>query len=447
MMHRREFLERAAAAGAVAASMPAASWARVAGSAETIRFGIIGCGSQGLALLKTFAKRTHEQQVSVHRVCDLYRPRLKVAAGVGVVPEERATMEYRDVLDDKDVDAVVIATPDHWHAKIAIEALEAGKAVLVETPLSHTVEQAIAVRDAVRRTGGVLAVGVRRCSDDLYWQLRDDIAHARIGKVTWSQGAFCVNPRMAFLSPPFEGIASTLPDADNYLWWDRWLGHEWGLAPKIEYNPDRFFHFQKFLDYGGGMASECLFAVLAPLLLAVRGPEGEQPGRVVCGGGQYSLFDAREIPDQMMAVIDYPSEHTVLLAASATSDTGLDIVVRGRHATATVGEESLHVQEQPAFYPEFRTGNKDRVDAGMSQDSRGRWIPDPPKGEVSYTVARAERSDCYDNFIRAVRGEERPHCGVDLGCSTMIAIKLVVEALRQQRVMHWDAEAEKLVDA
>ncbi|MBK7405202.1 MAG: Gfo/Idh/MocA family oxidoreductase [Phycisphaerales bacterium] len=446
-MHRREFLERTAAAGALAAGLPAASWARVGGSGESIRIGIVGCGPHGQELLKVFARHTSDLNLSIHRVCDVYRPHLNVASGIGVVPDERATFDYREVLDDHDIDAVVVATPDHWHAKIATEAMEAGKAVFVETPLCHTIEQALAIRETTRRTKSVLAVGVRRCSDDRYWQIRDDVVHSRIGKVTWSQGGFCVNPRLPLLSPPYSGTASLSPAEDNYLWWDQWLGHKWGLAPEVEYSADRFFHYRKFYDYSGGMASEFLFAVLAPLLLAARGPEGEEPARVVCGGGRYTIFDSREIPDQMIAVVDFPSEHSIMLAASSTTDTGIEIQVRGRHATATVGEHDVVVQEQAAFYPEFRSANKDRVDAGMSQDRRGRWIPDPPKGEVSYTLSPGERSDCYRNFIHSIRGEETPHCGVDLGFSTMISIKLIVEALRRQQVLRWDAAAGKIVDA
>lgn len=445
-MHRREFLERTAVAGGLAATLSAASWARVVGANKDIGLGVIGCGPRGQQLARALRVRGQETGVTIRRVCDLYRPRLSAAAELAGLPPAGATMEYREVLDDPDIDAVLIATPDHWHAKLSIEALEAGKAVLVETPLSHTIEEARAVRDAVGRTGGVFAVAAQKCSNDGYWKLREAIAQDRIGKVTWSQAAFCLNSRIPVLARPDEGPVSPRPDSPDYLWWDRWVGHEWGLAPRAEISPDRFFRYQKFYDYSGGLASEWLFGTLAPLLLAIKGPDGEQPRRVVCGGGLYNLFDTREVPDQLMAVIDYSSEHTIVLAASATNETGLEAMVRGRHGSATLRDEDVLFEEERAFYPEFRGGNKDLVDAGMSQDQRGRWIPNPPKGEVSFTLAKGERPDILDNFVAAVRGEAAPECGIELAYSTMVAIKMIVESLRQDRVMLWDRDAQRVTD-
>ena len=117
------------------------------------------------------------------KVCDVYRRRLDSAVKDIEAEPAAGTMEYREILDDRAVDAVIIATPDHWHTKIAIEAMEAGKDVYVEKPLSHTIEQALACRDAVRRTGRVLQVGPQGTSDDRYWKARAAIAEGRIGKV------------------------------------------------------------------------------------------------------------------------------------------------------------------------------------------------------------------------------------------------------------------------
>ncbi|HZW10052.1 MAG TPA: Gfo/Idh/MocA family oxidoreductase [Phycisphaerales bacterium] len=446
-LSRRDFIACSAAAAGAAAGLPALSWARAGRAGDVIRLGVIGCGFYGQGTLRNIVRRAAEESVAVQRVCDVHRPRLNQAARLSGVPAERATPEYRDVLDDKEVDAVLIATPDHWHAKIAIEALEAGKAVLVETPLSHTIEQALALRDAARRTGGVLAVGARQCSDDRYWKLRDAVAAGRIGPVCWSEDSFCVNPRAALFARPINESASVDEQRPDHLWWDRWLGHEWGLAPRVEFDPERFFHFQKFYDYSSGMAGELLFGVLSALLVALAGPDGEEPQSVVCAGGLYQLTDGRETPDQLVAVLGYGGKHSITLAASALNDTRLGTIVRGRHGTATFGEETVEIREQGAFHPEFRGANKDRVEAGMVQNSEGFWVPDPPKGEVGFALTPEPRRDTLGNFFDAVRGAAAPHCGIELACSTMIAVKMISESQRRRKVLLWDSASATLAES
>lgn len=441
-IHRREFLERAAVAGGVAASLPAASWARVRGANEVLRIGLIGCGPRGQALARRVKSRGDIEQAVVLRTCDVYRPRLQGTTELLELPPEAATMEYREILDDSSVDAVIIATPDHWHAKMTIEALEAGKAVFVETPLTHTIEQAVEVREAVRRTGGTLVVGAQRCAEDTFWQLRESIAQQRLGKITWSQTSFCVNGRVSIFARPKDGPVSPQVSSNSFLWWDRWLGVEWGLAPEAAFDDDRFFRYQKYYDYSNGLAGEVLFGALAPMLLAIGGRDGEEPRRAVSGGGLYNLFDGRETPDQLMTVLDFPREHSMVLVSSGTSSLGLDTVIRGTHGMATIGEDGAYVQEDGAFYPEFRQANRDRVDAGMSKDLHGRWIPNPPAGEVGYDLETEKRQDVIGNFLAAVRGEASPYCGVELGFAAMVGARMMSEALRTNSVMLWDRDSQ-----
>jgi predicted dehydrogenase len=150
-LSRRRFVQASLAAGASLPLAPslasAASHARVAGANERLSLGVIGTGGMGQWHIRDLVDRAEADNVVVSRVCDVYRRRVDDAAGLIGRPDA-GTMEYRAVLDDPDVDAVLIATPDHWHVKIAIEAMEAGKDVFVEKPLSHTIEQALACRDA-----------------------------------------------------------------------------------------------------------------------------------------------------------------------------------------------------------------------------------------------------------------------------------------------------------
>jgi predicted dehydrogenase len=441
-LSRRSFLKSAAALSSLAA-MPAGSWARVLRSNERITMGVIGTGGMGHAHLADFVGRKEADNVVVTRVCDVYRRRLNSAVEKIGASQSAGTMEYREVLDDKDVDAVLIATPDHWHTKIAIEAMDAGKDVYCEKPLSLTIEQALECRDAVKRTGRTLQVGPQGTSDAGIWTARDAIAAQRIGKVCWSQGSYCRNSRGGQFNWTIDPDAGprNAPEADGYVWWDRWLGHEYGLAEKIPWNADHFFRFRKYFAYNGGVATDLLYHKLAPLLLAISGPDGEYPKRVVASGGKYLEKDERDIPDTFMMMVDYPTEHTVVLVSVMTNDVGLDTVIRGQHGTIEFqggGEAGrLALKEQGEWAAEFRKVNADRLKASA----------DTNPGQAEFTIDCAPRRDHVGNFLDALRGTAKPDCNVDLGASTMVAIKMGVEAYRRNKVMVWDAAKEQAFEA
>src|SRR6186713_2222499 len=153
---RRDFIKTSTIAAAGAVALPAVSYGNVLGANERINFAVIGCGGMGTGHLGSLVKRGEADNIKVRAVSDVYQRRLTRAAGIC---QGEGFRDYRKLLERKDVDAVLIATPDHWHAKISMDAMDAGKHVYVEKPMTHTVEQAIELRNAVRRTGKVLQVG------------------------------------------------------------------------------------------------------------------------------------------------------------------------------------------------------------------------------------------------------------------------------------------------
>jgi predicted dehydrogenase len=442
---RRRFIAGSASAAA-ASLLPAASWARVLGANGRINLAVIGTGGMGTSHLQGLMERRERDNVAVTHVCDVYRRRLDRAVRVIEGSPSSGTMEYREVLDAGEVDAVVIATPDHWHTKIAIEAMEAGKDVYCEKPLSLTIEQAIACRDAVKRTRRTLQVGPQGTSEDRFWKARSVIADGRIGRVAWSQGSYCRNSRGGQFNWHIDPDAG--PDqpreSAGYVWWDRWLGHEWGLAARIPWNADHFFRFRKYFAYNGGLATDLLYHKLAPLLLAISGPDGEYPLRVVASGGRYLEKDERDIPDTFMMMVDYPTEHTIVLVSVMTNDVGVPDVIRGQHGTIDF-DDALTVREQSEWWPEFRATNAGLVAHRMVRGDDGSERPDPAPGGASFRVDLSPRRDHMGNFLDAVRGDAAPHCNVALGCSTMVAIKMGVEAYRQGKVMRWDAATERMI--
>ena len=353
-------------------------------------------------------------------MCDVYQKRLNQnqARSGG-----DAYTDYRQLLDRKDIDAVIIATPDHWHAKQAIDAMEAGKDVYLQKPMTLTIPQAIAVRDAARRLKKKLQVGTQYASEPETWSARRSIADGRIGKVVWSQNGYCRNSREGQFNWPIDPAAGPDATGENHVDWDMWLGHEFGLADKVPWNPDHFFRFRKYWAYNGGVATDLLYHALAPLVLAISGPRGEYPKKVVAGGGQYIEKDGRDIPDSHFMLIEYPSEHTVFLASVMTNDVGIARIIRGQYGTIEFGG-GLKLRGQPTWKSEFTAANG---------------------GQMEATVPNEPRRDHVGNFLDAVRGQAELACNEDLGCALMVAIKMGEDAYRENTVMMWDGEKERAV--
>jgi predicted dehydrogenase len=416
---RRDFFS-AAAGGSLL--LTAASAARVLGATDRINMAVIGCGGMGTGHLNALVKRGETDKVRVVAVCDVYQRRLVRAKSISGA---EAYLDYRKVLDRKDLDAVLIATPDHWHGKIAIEAVDSSKHVYCEKPLTHTVEQALAVREAVRRTKKVLQVGPNATANDGYWQAAEAVRAGRIGQVTWAQGSYNRNARNCLFNTHQKIDPTAGPDkaGDDFIDWDMWLGHKYGLAPKIDWNPEHFFRFRKYWPYNGGVATDLLYHKLAPLLITLAGPNGAYPLRVNAAGGQYVEKDGRDIPDTFLLTIDYPQEFSVLLVSTLTNDSQLPDRVYGKHGTLDLdGEPRLRFNGD--FKDEFKAKN------GGQEEAR---------------LAIKLRRDMVGNFLDVIRGNGTLHCNVELGAATMVAIKLGVESFRQRKTMNWDAKSERVV--
>src|SRR5213592_3073728 len=169
---RRNFIKTSTLAATSAMALSRSSYAAILGANDRIRFAVIGCGGMGSGHLGSLVKRSEADNIKVRAVSDVYQRRLTRAKAAC---QGEGYGDYRKLLERKDVDAVLIATPDHWHAKISMDAMEAGKHVYVEKPMTHTVEQAVKLREAVKRTGKVLQVGPNGTGSDSYWQANEAI--------------------------------------------------------------------------------------------------------------------------------------------------------------------------------------------------------------------------------------------------------------------------------
>ncbi len=443
---RRTFLKSAALASPMLA-MPAVSWARIMGSNDRITIGSIGTGGMGTAHLHSLVGKSQAENIKVAMVCDLYRRRLNNSIKLIGGSESSGVMEYERVLDNKDIGAVIISTPDHWHTKIAIEAMEAGKDVYVEKPLSHTIEQAIACRNTVRKTGRVLQVGPQRTSEAKWWKAGEAIKAGRIGPVVWSQGSYCRNSREGQFNWPIDADASpsASPTSEGYVDWDRWLGSKFGLAPQIPWNPDHFFRFRKYYAYNGGVATDLMYHWLSPLLLAIHGQNGAYPRRVMSGGGQYIEKDGRDIADTMLLTADYET-HSVFLSSVMVNDVGVPEMIRGQKGQLEPTGEGWRLREQGTWAREFRKAND--IPIKEVDDGKGNKRLDPGEGQAGSDIKASGDKDGRDhenNWLDSIRGKAKPNCNVELGCAVMVAIKMGVESYRQSKVFTWDSAAEKAV--
>lgn len=418
---RRDFLKTSALATS-AFALPASSYSAVLGANDRINFAVIGCGGQGTGHVGSLVKRSDADNIKVRAISDVYQRRITRAKNIC---QGDGYSDCRRLLERNDIDAVLIATPDHWHAKISIDAMESGKHVYVEKPMTHTVEQAVQLRDAVKRTGKTLQVGPNGTANDSFWQAHEAIQAGRIGKVTWAHGSYNRNARICLFNEHQKIDPTAGPDkaGEDHIDWDMWLGHQWGLAPKIPWTPEHFFRFRKYWPYNGGVATDLLYHKLAPLLIAIAGPNGEYPRRVSATGGLYIEKDGRDIPDTFLMTADYPSEWSIFLVSTLTNDAGLPDKIYGKYGTMELGGEPS-LRWNGDFKEEFKAKND---------------------GKEEVRIPIKARRDLEGNFIDVLRGKDKLACNADLGCATMVAIKMAVESFRQSKTLLWDSSHEKVI--
>ena len=344
-MHRRNFL-----------AVTAASVSQAPGFADPIRAGIIGSGGRGRYLTANFK----ELGVEMAAVCDVYEPNLQAglkAASTGA----KAYRNYKKLLEDKSIDAVLIATPDHWHAQMTIDAVEAGKDVYVEKPMAHKIDDGFRVIEAVRRTSRVVQVGTQRRSFELFQEGKRIVDSGKLGDVRLVN-SWWLNNQASLREKKLEGK----------LDWQQWLG----TAPKREIDPTRFFNWYYFWDYSGGL----MIGQAAHVIDAIHWfMNSTYPAAVTCTGGRVNLPGA-EVPETTCMAIEYPENYLAVFTlgykamrypftndqikqfhgSKARFDVGregicaLSAVERRGHEAVEIGEAGGHVRAGHArAHPQF----------------------------------------------------------------------------------------------
>jgi predicted dehydrogenase len=431
LLSRRSLLINGATMTAAFAARPA--WSRVLGSNDRINVAVIGLGDRGsdhLALLQQH--RANKPDIEVVALCDVYQKRLRLASAK--FPGAKTYVHHEDVLQRSDIDAVFIATPDHWHAPITLAAMEQGKDVYVEKPMTHTVEEGRTVAHRAKELNRVVQVGVQGLSWNRWHKIRDIIQSGKIGQVIEVEGTYSRNtPGGDWNGGEFWTIDPAAgPDAsgDNHIDWKQWLGS----APERPFNADRFFRFRKYWDYSGGIATDLHYHIVAPFYMAVA---NEFPTRVVGMGGRWVYDDGREVPDTFLTAADFPSKWSMTVQSSQVNENGPRTVIRGTKATINLSDEWEGPPSRQYDYADIVPESPYAEEfAKKYQQSEMRIDGVGNEGDLKHV----------DNFFDCVRSRQQPNCNTDIGFKVLVATDLSVRSYRNGKMYYFDSEQEKVIE-
>ncbi len=404
-MNRRTFLA-ASGAAATTAALSAASYARVIGANDRIRIGFIGVGGMGSGHVDACQALKEKDNLEFLGVADCWKTRADAAASK---LQTQAFTDYRKVLDIREIDYVTIATPEHWHSQMTVDALDAGKAVYCEKPMTHTIPQAQAVMKKQKETGLALQVGVQAMSDDSYRTAGEAIKKGVIGKVVQAQIEYVrrYDKQGPWRLPEVTDNQPKPADLD----WNAWLGH----APKIDWNPHHYFEWRNYSTYSGGIATDLFIHRITRIMRAC---DLLYPRRVVGMGGIWQWPDGRDLPDNFEMICEYPRGMTVYVLGTMSNRVGIDHLIRGYRGT-------------------------------LYFTSSG-WVARDKDGKVLDQHQKTGGEDIHlhhTNLHNHLRNGEPLNCPMELGMAGVVAVNMANESWRTSTMMGWDAKNEKMVPA
>jgi len=296
----REFLQKSA--GITGASLvggsvllepdPLVALSKLNGASDRVRFGIVGVGMEGTGLLTTAVALPGVECVAA---CDLYDGRHELAkeiAGASI----RTTRRYKELLDDKTIDAIIVAVPDHWHKQIVVDAVGAGKDVYCEKPMSHSAADGVAMVEAAKKTDRIVQAGAQRTSSVLCAKAKELFAGGAIGELSLVEMTYGRNdPTGAWEYPPPADLSPENLD------WDTWLGN----APKKPFDPYTFARWRCWREYGTGVAGDLMVHLISGMQFVLG--INEPPNRASAFGGIYRWKDGRNMPDVHPVLFEYGS--------------------------------------------------------------------------------------------------------------------------------------------
>ncbi len=417
---RRSFLKTSGATAIAGSGIVAAGAKTVsaAGSNERLRIGFIGPGGRGFgAHVKSLAKlRNDGAKIDLVALAEVYSvQRDKVAKYIrkenGNQPKQYE--DYREMIEKEDLDAVAIGTPDHWHAKQAIDAMQAGLHVYCEKPMTKTPEEALAVVDAWEKSGKVMQVGVQSTSQGVWDLAREKIEKGVLGKVLMFQTEYFRNSYWG----QWRNYKLTEEMTPKSINWDLWLGKEEGLAPDLPFDREVYKQWRRFWPFGAGMYTD-LFVHRVTAMLKATGLT--YPGRVVGAGGIFLEYDGRDVPDVATVAIDYPEGvQGVVSSTMCNAETRIRQCIRGHFGSFVFGGDSFEfVPERPQV-----TKNSKLASETFKAES---------PGDLNYAH--------FKNWVEAMHTNKQSACHnpPDLGAAAVIAVTLGAKSYREGKAFMFD---------
>jgi predicted dehydrogenase len=425
-MQRREFVATLAGSAMAAAGEP-------------VRVGIIGVGSRGTYELEVCSRLKDAKVVAI---ADVYQPLVDKAVAY-TKGEAAGYQDFRRILERKDIDAVFVSTPDHWHAPIAIMACQAGKDVYCEKPLSHTMHEAQMMVKAARKYNRVVQTGSQQRSAPHFQKVVELIQRGHIGKISSIECWNTENDMPEGAGAPPDG--APLPGLD----WEMYLGP----APKVAYNRNRYiWNYRWFWDYSGGMMTDWGPHHMDIIQWAMK-VDGPLSASAV--GGRYCLKDNCQTPDTLMTIFEYPGfvvRYSMRMGNSRRIEARPNgIAFYGTNGTLIVDRSSWEVvpENAPRYPNDF-----DRIEAFLKDGNvawpagydRTKRVAAAPKceamGETGLKIDPSCQEAHVQNFLDCVRSRQRPVADVEIGYRSVSACHAGVIAYKLQRKVLWDAKEE-----
>jgi predicted dehydrogenase len=394
-MDRRTFF---LAAGTTAATYAAPS--------DQVTMGLIGAGGRGTFVMTVFQK---DPGLKVGAICDVYEPNLE--RGLSTAKKSGSTAKayrnYKQLLADKDIQAVLIATPEHWHAQMVLDAIAAGKDVYVEKPLCRTPEEGVALVEAEKKTKQIIQVGMQRRSYDLYLDGRDIVASGQLGKVRMVRSWWLNNYLGGKPVEKLEGV----------LDWEQWQGP---MGKRVPMNPDLFRHWRNYREYAGGIVADQGAHVYDGIHLLM---SASYPLAVTAAAGKPHR-EGFDTPESVVVTAEYPEDFigvfSVNYAAMKYKSRNDQMNhLDGDKARMDIGRETCRV---------YVEGNEDTVATEKKSAKGFGWATDLH----------------VQNFLECVRTRKKPTAPMVLGFQAALVVQMANISLKTGRRAKWNATAKKV---
>lgn len=424
---RRAFIRKSAAIAASASALSALGYEDVSADSSTIpvvrgmrpprdadpvRIAVIGTGGMGTEHCRAMSRiaRDGRADVDVVAVCDVNTVRSNNAVAeikkLWRTHEVKAYTDYRQVLADPSIHGILIAAPEHWHAKIAEHAILAGKDVYTEKPMTLRLKEAIRLRAVARKNPERIAVvGTQYTTYATYGEAQKRIAAGEIGKPTFSQTSYCRNSKDGEWL--YYKIDPEWKQGVN-LDWKKWLGD----LPKVPYDEEVYARWRRYKAYSTGVIGDLLVHYMTPLVMAL---DVGWPTRIVASGGHY-IDKKMENHDQVNINAEFQKEHTMIIAGSTANELGLETIVRGHKANMYLTSKKMTIRPEQLFAEEVKADEFLAPDVGDPQDQlRIQWV-------------------------NAIRSRVQPVSTVELGTKIMVIVDLATRSMWSGKAYSFDAE-------